>query len=187
MALPPERYDHFKNWFQRNECFSKASSTFRSGKIYLICILCTYETPITSQGNSWNIGHFKRHLKASPNCDVNNTPVETIQMDTAYGLQVSMTLDFITFITFNETSPKLEPAFCFQLSTHCKLIIFVLLLFHQLNDGDGLDFEATRDSTLGSSSEMIIEVSLTTVGNIAAVMMVLAKNFHKISIHSVGN
>ena len=33
---------------------------------------------------------------------------------------------------------------------------------------------------------MIIEVSLTTVGNIAAVMMVLAKNFHKISIHSVG-
>jgi hypothetical protein len=59
--------------------------------------------------------------------------------------------------------------------TGCKLIIFVLLLFHQLSDGDGLDGEATRDSTLGSSSEMIIEVSLTIVGNIAVVMMVLAK------------
>jgi hypothetical protein len=172
MALPPERYDHFKNWFQRHEYFSKATSTFKSGKIYLKCIICQYETPISPQGNSWNIGNFKRHLKASPNCDSNNTPVETIQMDTANGLQVSMTLDFITFITFNETSPKLEPAFCFQLSTHCKLII---LLFHQLSDGDGLDSEATRDSTLGSSSEMIIEVSLTIVGNIAAVLMVLAK------------
>ena len=49
------------------------------------------------------------------------------------------------------------------------------MLFHQLSDGDGLDGEATRDSTLGSSSEMIIEVSLTIVGNIAVVMMVLAK------------
>ena len=49
------------------------------------------------------------------------------------------------------------------------------MLFHQLSDGDGLNSEATRDSTLGSSSEMIIEVSLTIVGNIAAVMMILAK------------
>jgi hypothetical protein len=171
MALPPERYDHFKNWFQRHECFSKATSTFKSGKIYLKCILCHYETPIFPQGNSWHIGNFKRHLYASPtNCDSNNTPVETIQLDTANGLQVSMTLDFITFITFNETSSKLEPAFCFQLSTQCKLII---LLFHQLSDGDGLDSEATRDSTLGSSSEMIIEVSLTIVGNIAVVMILM--------------
>ena len=61
------------------------------------------------------------------------------------------------------------------------------MLFHQLSDGDGLDSEATKDSTLGSSSEMIIEVSLPIVGNIAVVMMVLAKNFHKISIHSVGS
>jgi hypothetical protein len=60
-----------------------------------------------------------------------------------------------------------------------------LFLLHQLSDGDGLDSEATRDSTLGSSSKMIIEVSLTIVGNIAAVMMVLAKQNHKISIHSV--
>ena len=119
MALPPERYDHFKNWFQRHECFSKATSTFKSGKIYLKCILCHYETPISPQGNSWHIGNFKRHLNASPNCDSNNTPVETIQMDTAYGLQVSMTLDFIAFFTFNKTPPKLEHAFLSQLSTHC--------------------------------------------------------------------
>ena len=123
------------------------------------------------------IGNFKKHLRASPKCNSNNAHVETIQMDTANGLQVSMTLDFITFITFNETSPILEPAFCFQLSTHCKLNIFVLLLFHQLSKGDGLDSEATRDSTLGSSSEMIIEVSLTIVGNIVVVMMVLARKF----------
>ena len=162
-----------------SRCYGFKILDFTSGKIYLKCIICHYETPISPQGNSWHIGNFKRHLKASPKCNSNNTPVETIQLDTANGLQVSMTLDFITFITFNETSPKLEPAFCFQLSTHCKLIIFVLLLFHQLSDGDGLDSEATRDSTLGSSSEMIIEVSLTIVGNIAVVTMVLAKNFHK--------
>lgn len=175
MALPPERYDHFKNWFLNHEYYSKGTPSLKSGTVYLKCIFCPYETPIPSQGNSWNIGHFKRHLKASPNCDVNRAHVETIQMETANGLQVSMTLDFITFITLNETLPKLKPSFFFQISTHCKLIIFVLLLFHQLSDGDGLDSEATRDSTLGSSSEMIIEVSLTIVGNIAAVMMVLAK------------
>ena len=175
MALPPERYDRFKYWLHRHACFGKATSIFKSGKIYLICIFCPYETPIPSQGNSWNIGHFKRHLKASPKCNSNNTPVETIQMDTAYGLQVSMTLDFIAFFTFNKTPPKLEHAFLSQLSTHCKLIRFLLLFFHQLSDGDGQDSEATRDSTLGSSSEMIIEVRLTIVGNIAVVMMVLAK------------
>ena len=96
MALPPERYDHFKNWFQHHECFSKATSIFRSGKIYLICIFCPYETPIPCQGNSWNVGHFKRHLKASPNCDVN-----IVHEETSNGLQVSMILDFITFVTFN--------------------------------------------------------------------------------------
>jgi hypothetical protein len=42
-----------------------------------------------------------------------------------------------------------------------------------LNDGDGLDSEATRDSTLGSSSEMIIQVSLTIVGNIAVLMILM--------------
>jgi hypothetical protein len=95
MALPPERYDHFKNRFQRHECFSKATSTFKSGKIYLKCILCHYETPISPQGNSWNIGHFKRHVKASPKCDSNNAHAETIQMDTANDLQVSQTPYFI--------------------------------------------------------------------------------------------
>jgi len=110
-----------------------------------------------------------------PNCHSNNTPVETIQMDTANGLQVSMTLDFIAFFTFNKARPKLEHSFLSQLSIHCKLIRFLLLFFHQLSDGDGLDSEATRDSTLGSSSEMIIEVSLTIVSNIAVVMMILAK------------
>jgi hypothetical protein len=101
MALPPERYDHFKNWFQRHECFSKATSTFKSGKIYLKCILCPYDTPISPEGKSWHIGNFKRHLKASPNCNSNNVYLETIQMGTNNGLQVSMTFDFITFVTFN--------------------------------------------------------------------------------------
>ena len=96
MALPPERYDHFKKWFECHECFSKATSIFKSGKIYLICIFCPYETPISPQGNSWNIGKFKRHLKASPNCDVN-----IVHEETSNGLQVSMILDFITFVTFN--------------------------------------------------------------------------------------
>ena len=96
MALPLERYDHFKKWFQRYECFLKTTSTFRSGTIYLKCILCTYETPITSQGNSWNVGHFKRHAKTSPNCYSNYALVETIQMETTNSVQVSMTLDFIT-------------------------------------------------------------------------------------------
>ena len=68
MALDLERYDHFKNWLHRHACFGKATSTFRSGKIYLICIFCCYETPISPQGNSWNIGTFTRHLKASPKC-----------------------------------------------------------------------------------------------------------------------
>ena len=49
------------------------------------------------------------------------------------------------------------------------------MLFHQLSDGDSLDSEATRDSTLDSSSEMIVEVSLTIVGYITVVMMFLAK------------
>jgi hypothetical protein len=49
------------------------------------------------------------------------------------------------------------------------------MFFHQLSDGGSLDSETTRDSTLGSSSEMIIEVSLTIVSNIAVVMMILAK------------
>ena len=167
MALAPERYDHFKNWLHRHACFGKATSTFRSGKIYLICIFCCNETPISPQGNSWNIGTFTRHLKASPKCDVNGAHEETIQMETSNSLQVIMSLDFITLVTFNQTSPKLEPAFFFQLSIHCKLIIFVLMLFQQLSDGDSLDSEATRDSALGSSSEMIIEVSLNIVGNIA--------------------
>ena len=74
-------------------------------------------TPITPEGKSWQKGNFKRHLKSSPNCDVNRAHEETIQMETTNGLQVSMTLDFITFVTFNETSPKLEPAF----SHHQKL------------------------------------------------------------------
>ena len=176
MALPPERYDHFKNWFQRNEFFSKATSTFRSGKIYLICILCTYETPITSHGNSWNIGHFKRHLKASPNCDVNDTPVETIQMDTAYGLQVSMTLDFIAFFTFNKTPPKLEHAFLSQLSTHCKLIRILLLFFHQLRGASDLDPEEIGHSPYIFSSAMITEVSLIIVCTIPDVFLILVAN-----------
>ena len=50
-----------------------------------------------------------------------------------------------------------------------------MLFFHQLSDGDGLDSEATRHSKLGSSSQMIVEVSLTIAGNIAVVMMVLAE------------
>jgi hypothetical protein len=177
MALPPERYDHFKNWFQRHECFSKATSTFKSGKIYLKCILCHYETPISPQGNSWHIGNFKRHLNASPtNCDSNNTPVETIQMDTAYGLQVSMTLDFIAFFTFNKTPPKLEHSFLSQLSTHCKLIRFLLLFFHQLRGASGLDSEEIGHSPYIFSSAMITEVSLIIVCTIPDVFLILVAN-----------
>jgi len=117
MASAPGSYDHFKNWFPSHKCFSKASSSFKGGKVYLECILCHYETPITPQGNSWMVGNFKRHLKASPNCDVNSVHEETIQMETTNGFQLS--------------------------------------------DGDSLDSEATRDSTLGSSSEMIIEDTAT--------------------------
>ena len=101
MASAPGSYDHFKNWFPSHKCFSKASSSFKGGKVYLECILCHYETPITPQGNSWMVGNFKRHLKASPNCDVNMAHEESIQMETTNVLQVSMTLDFITFVTFN--------------------------------------------------------------------------------------
>jgi len=176
MALPPERYDHFKNWLHRHACFGKATSIFKSGKIYLICIFCPYETPILSQGNSWNIGHFKRHLNASPKCNSNNTPVETIQMDTAYGLQVSMTLDFIAFFTFNKTPPKLEHAFLSQLSTHCKLIRFLLLFFHQLRGASDLDSEEIGHSPIILSSAMITEVSLIIVCTIPDVFLILVAN-----------
>jgi hypothetical protein len=96
MALPPERYDHFKNWFQRHECFSKATSTFISGKIYMKCILCLYETPISPQGNSWHIGNFKRHWKASPKCNSNNASMSLIA---TANLSVRLTLVFFTFVT----------------------------------------------------------------------------------------
>jgi hypothetical protein len=101
MALSPERYDHFKNFFHHHECFSKATSSFKSGKIYLKCNGCLWETPVYPRGNSWNVGNFKNHRKASPNCDVNGAHEETIQMDTNNSSQVSMALDFITFVTFN--------------------------------------------------------------------------------------
>ena len=41
----------------------------------------------------------------------------------------------------------------------------------------GLDSEDTGDLTLGSSSEMSIEVSLIIVGNIADVIMILVRKF----------
>jgi hypothetical protein len=101
MALTPGSYEHFKNWLQRHEYFSKGIPSLKSGKVYLKCIVCHYETPITPQGNSWHIGNFKRHQKSSPSCDVNSAHEETIQMETTNGFQVSVTLDFIAFVTFN--------------------------------------------------------------------------------------
>ena len=89
MALTPGSYEHFKNWLQRHEYFSKGTPSLKSGKVYLKCILCPFETPLTCQGNSWNIGNFKRHLNSSPTCAVNIAHEETIQMETSDGLQVA--------------------------------------------------------------------------------------------------
>ena len=100
MALTPGSYEHFKNWFQRHKYCSKGTPSLKSGIVYLKCILCPFETPMTPQGNYWNIGNFKRHINSSPNCDVNRAHEETIQMETTNSLQVSMTLDFITFARY---------------------------------------------------------------------------------------
>ena len=97
---------------------------------------------MTRQGNSW-------HLNSSPNCDVNRSHEETIQMETNNNLQVSVTLGFIALSLRLIKHPQNWNLFFFlQLSTHCKLIRFVLFLFHQLSVGDGLDSEATRDSPI---------------------------------------
>ena len=176
MALPPERYDHFNNWFLNHEYYSKGTPSLKSGTVYLKCILCPFETPVTPQGNYWNIGNFKKYINSSPNCDVNRSHEETIQMETSNGLQVSMTLDFIAFFTFNKTPPKLEHAFLSQLSTHCKLIRFLLLFFHQLRGASGLDSEEIGHSPYIFSSAMITEVSLIIVCTIPDVFLILVAN-----------
>ena len=176
MALTPGSYEHFKNWFQRHKYYSKGTPSLKSGTVYLKCILCPFETPMTPQGNYWNIGNFKKHINSSPNCDVNRSHEETIQMETSNGLQVSMTLDFIAFFTFNKTPPKLEHAFLSQLSTHCKLIRFLLLFFHQLRGASDLDSEEIGHSPFIFSSAMITEVSLIIVCTIPDVFLILVAN-----------
>ena len=56
-------------------------------------------------------------------------------------------------------------------------LIIVLMFFHQLRGASGLDSEEIGHSTLVSSSEMSIEVSLIIVGNMADVMMILSRKF----------
>ena len=51
------------------------------------------------------------------------------------------------------------------------------MFFHQLIGASGMDSEEIGHSTLETSSEMSIEVSLIIVGNIAYVMMILARKF----------
>ena len=50
------------------------------------------------------------------------------------------------------------------------------MFFHQLIGASGMDSEEIMHSTLETSSEMSIEVSLIIFGNIAYVMMILARN-----------
>ena len=110
MALTLERYDQFKNWFKTNQFFSKATSSFKGGKVYLKCITCLWETPIYPQGKYWNIGHLKSHLLTkSPTCSNGASQVEgpnqavsdiTMSLETDDSLSVRMKLDFFTFARY---------------------------------------------------------------------------------------
>ena len=69
MDIVPGTYDHFKNWFHKHSYFAKAISSCTFGKIYLKCIFCSFESSVAFNGQYWNIGNFKRHVKDSPDCD----------------------------------------------------------------------------------------------------------------------
>ena len=102
MDLVPGTYDHFKNWFHKHSYFAKAISYCSFGKVFLKCISCSFESSIAANGQYWNIGNFKRHLKDSPDCDrevVNQIPEASISMVTSEN--VSMTLDLWTLFMFN--------------------------------------------------------------------------------------
>ena len=80
MELVPGSYDHFQNWFgnAKNQRYnSRATSSWKDGRVLLKCNCCPVETPISPNGAYWNIENFTKHLKHSTGCtsigDMNNT------------------------------------------------------------------------------------------------------------------
>ena len=111
MELVPGSYDHFENWFgnEKNARYnSRATSSWKDGRVFLKCNSCPVETPISPNGDYWNVGNFTKHLKHSPDCTLIGDSNNTIPMDSSDSLTVSLTFDFIPHMKCNKTPPAVE-------------------------------------------------------------------------------